>query len=88
VSESETVEVSETVFADDASLSQRSLNSMQTVVDACMLFCGFTGMHCNIGKCRWMATMGTDIGIGELYGAQTVDSDGAMGRSGWATCGL
>jgi hypothetical protein len=46
-SESEAVEVSETVFADGAmhSLYQRSLNSMQTVVDACMLFCGFTGMH-------------------------------------------
>ena len=36
VSESETVEVSETVFADDASLYQRSLKSMQSVVDACM----------------------------------------------------
>jgi hypothetical protein len=47
VSESATVEVSETVFADDASLYQRSLNSRQTAVDACMLFCGFTGMHCN-----------------------------------------
>jgi hypothetical protein len=51
---------------------------MQTVVDACMLFCGFTGMHCNIEKCRWMATMGTDIGIGELYGAQWIP----MGRWG------
>ena len=45
VSESETVEVSETVFADDASLYQRSLKSMQSVVDACMLFCGFTGSY-------------------------------------------
>jgi hypothetical protein len=48
---------------------------MQSVVDACMLFCGFTGMHCNIGKCRWMATAVTGIGNGELYGAQ------------WAPCG-
>jgi hypothetical protein len=70
VSEIETVEVSETVFADDASLYQRSLKSMQSVVNACMLFCGFTGMHCNIEKCRWMATAGTDIGNGELHGAQ------------------
>jgi hypothetical protein len=35
---------------------------MQSVVDACMLFCGLTGMHCcNIGKCRWVATAGTDV---------------------------
>jgi hypothetical protein len=42
-----------TVFAGgggDASLYQyqRPLKSMQSVVGACMLFCGFTGMHCNI----------------------------------------
>jgi hypothetical protein len=40
------VEVSETAFAGDASLYQKSLASMQSVVDACMLFCGLTGMHC------------------------------------------
>jgi hypothetical protein len=70
VNAEESVEVSETVFADDASLYQRSLASMQAVVDACMLFCGLTGMHCNIGKCRWMATAGTDVGEGILSGVQ------------------
>jgi hypothetical protein len=64
------VGVSETVFVDDASLYQRSLESMQRVVDTCMLFCGFTGLHCSTGKCRWVATAGTDIGNGELHGAQ------------------
>jgi hypothetical protein len=47
---------------------QKSLASMKSVVDACMLFCGLTGMHCNIGKCRWMATAGTDVGLGILSG--------------------
>ena len=70
VNAEENVEVSETVFADDASLYQKSLASMQSVVDACMLFCGLTGMHCNIGKCRWMATAGTDVGQGILSGVQ------------------
>jgi hypothetical protein len=35
-SESEAVEVSETVFADDASLYQRSLKSMPSVVGTCL----------------------------------------------------
>jgi hypothetical protein len=59
VSESETVEVSETVFADDASLYQRSLKSMQSVVDACMLFCGFT--------CICTATLGNVGGYGSCW---------------------
>jgi hypothetical protein len=42
VNAEENVGVSETVFADDASLYQRSLASMQSVVDACVLFCGLT----------------------------------------------
>jgi hypothetical protein len=66
----ENAEVSETVFADDASLYQRSLESIQSVVDACMLFCGLIGMHCNIGKCRWMTTAGTAVGDGILSGVQ------------------
>ena len=41
-----------------------------------MLFCGFTGMRCNLDKCWWMATFGVVDGD-ELTGAQWLP------RSGW-----
>ena len=39
------VEVRETTFADDASLYSRSIEDMQKIVDACMLFCGFSHLY-------------------------------------------
>ena len=49
VGEDEVVEVRETIFADDASLYSGSIEGMQKIVDACMMFCGFTGMRANLG---------------------------------------
>jgi hypothetical protein len=34
---------------------------MQKIVDACMLFCGFTGMRANLSKCRWMVAGGLNV---------------------------
>jgi len=56
VGEEEVVQVRETIFADDASLYSASVGGMQKMVDACMLFCGFTGMRANLSKCRWLKT--------------------------------
>jgi hypothetical protein len=67
-----------TVFASggdgirDASLYQRPLKSMQSVVGACMLFCGFTGMH--------SATLGNAGGWQLL--ALTSEMGSCMERSG------
>jgi hypothetical protein len=54
--EEEVVQVRETIFADDASLYSASVGGTQNMVDACMLFCGFTGMRANLIKCiyRWL----------------------------------
>ena len=51
-----------TIYADDASVYQANLSALQGVVDAAMLFCGFTGMRCNLDKCWWMATFGVADG--------------------------
>ena len=56
IGDTEVVQVRETIFADDASLYSASVGGMQKMVDACMLFCGFTGMRANLSKCRWLKT--------------------------------
>jgi hypothetical protein len=37
--------------------SHRPQILFQKMVDACMLFCGFTGMCANLSKCRWLKTV-------------------------------
>jgi hypothetical protein len=56
VGEEGVVQVRETIFADDASLYSASVGGIQKMVNACMLFCGFTGMRANLSKCRWLKT--------------------------------
>jgi hypothetical protein len=74
VNESETVEVSETVFADDVSLYQRSLNSMQTIVDAC---CALLWFHRHALQ-HWK------MSVDGKYGhRQPLASGGCMWRSGF-----
>ena len=91
------VSIDATIYADDASVYQASVRSLQKVVDAAMLFCGFTGMRCNLDKCWWMATFevgeagagGIDIsiraGAGELAGdgAVTITGSQWQARPGW-----
>jgi hypothetical protein len=64
------VEVSETVFADDASLYQRSLKSMQCVVDACMLFTATSG---NFGGWQLLALTPEMGSFMERIGLPVVD---------------
>jgi hypothetical protein len=52
------VPVDTTVFADDLSLYQHTAEGMQKVVDGVLLFCGLTGMRCNVDKTRWMSLNG------------------------------
>ena len=47
-----------TVFADDVSLYQSTGKGMQKVVDGVLLFCGLTGMRCNVDKTRWLSLNG------------------------------
>jgi hypothetical protein len=72
VGEDEVVEVRETIFADDAGLYSGSIEGMQKIVDACMLFCGFTGMRANLSKCRWMVAGGLNVNGKVLDGVQWV----------------
>jgi hypothetical protein len=47
-------EVRETIFADDTSLYSGSIEGIQKIVDACMLFCGTWGEDGNDGRMRWV----------------------------------
>ena len=50
------------------------------MVDACMLFCGFTGMRANLSKCRWLKT-GEGVGDSKkLDGVQWLPVKGWKAR--------
>jgi hypothetical protein len=53
-----TVEIMSTVFADDVSLYQCTGEGVQQVMDGVLLFCGLTGMRCNVDKTRWLTLNG------------------------------
>jgi hypothetical protein len=50
------------------------------MVDACMLFCGFTGMRANLSKCRWLKT---GEGVEEN---NTLDGVQWLPVKGWKAC--
>jgi hypothetical protein len=82
VGEDDVVEVRETIFADDASLYSGSIEGMQKIVDACVLFCGFTGMRANLSKCRWMVAGGLNMGGGSISWSAVGTLVGEMGGCG------
>ena len=43
---------------------------MQKVVDGVLLFCGLTGMRCNVDKTRWLSLNGAVTEGGGIYGRQ------------------
>jgi hypothetical protein len=79
-----TVEIMSTVFADDVSLYQSTGEGVQQVMDGVLLFCGLTGMRCNVDKTRWLTLNGA-VKEGEgIYGRQWFVAGWAVGNGGWA----
>ena len=59
-----------TVFADDVSLYQSTGKGMQRVADGVLIFCGLTGMRCNVDKTRWLSLNGAVTEGDGIYGRQ------------------
>ena len=72
------MEIMSTVFADDVSLYQSTGEGVQQVMDGVLLFCGLTGMRCNVDKTRWLTLNGAVKEGKGIYGRQWLP-DGQWG---------